>query len=310
MGLGVKANVVFIFAWPKCAIICFEIIQGCYTAIRCFIVCQSFKLYIDDFNKRCMMAWPGELDQQARQGWRSLFAKKRADLSFSVQETLADGILEENLVSDESGELEEGVQGNSSSMVIPPRLSLQSKQIPVVGVEPEEAKSVVVADTRSTTGPVEVSQIEPKKQRLAGRTTKVHLQAVARPEKKSSRKISIQADKNERTTDGEVQASVQDDAKRSSTHEAEALIEGQVKSTARGALAGSGVFEQGQREVMVANVHISETSVAVITLVGDPGPVVVKYISLKPRDGFTVHLSAPAEVQTPFNYVVLMGELF
>ncbi len=256
------------------------------------------------------MAWPGELDQQARQGWRSLFAKKRADLSFSVQETLADGILEENLVSDESGELEEGVQGNSSSMVIPPRLSLQSKQIPVVGVEPEEAKSVVVADTRSTTGPVEVSQIEPKKQRLAGRTTKVHLQAVARPEKKSSRKISIQADKNERTTDGEVQASVQDDAKRSSTHEAEALIEGQVKSTARGALAGSGVFEQGQREVMVANVHISETSVAVITLVGDPGPVVVKYISLKPRDGFTVHLSAPAEVQTPFNYVVLMGELF
>jgi len=257
-----------------------------------------------------MMAWPGELDQQARQGWRSLFAKKRADLSISVEETLADGTLEEDLVSDEPDELEEGVQGKSSSIVIPPRLSLQSKVIPVVRVEPKEAKNMVVADARSTTEPDEVPQTEPKKQRLAGRTTKVHLQAVARPEKKSSGKISKQADKNERTTDGEVQASVRDEAKRSSAHEAEALIEGQVKSTARGALAGSSVFKQGQREVMVANVHISETSVVVITLVGDPGPVVVKYISLKPRDGFTVHLSAPAEVQTPFNYVVLMGELF
>lgn len=256
------------------------------------------------------MAWPDELDQPARQGWRSLFAKKRADLSISVQETLAGGILEEDPLSDEPGELEEGMQENGSSMLIPPRLSLQSKQIPVVRVEPEEVKSLVVADTHSSTGPVEVSRTEPKKQRLAGRTTKVHLQAVAKPEKKSSGKISRQAVKNERTTDGEVQASVRDEARRSSVLEAEALNDGQVKSTARHTLAGSGVFKQGQREVVVANIHISETSVVVITLVGDPGPVVVKYISLKPRDGFTVHLSAPAEVQTPFNYVVLMGELF
>src|SRR5258708_16733613 len=100
-------------------------------------------------------------------------------------------------------------------MVIPPRLSLQSKVIPVVRVEPKEAKNVVVADARSTTEPDEVPQTEPKKQRLAGRTTKVHLQAVARPEKKSSGKKSKQADKNERTTYGQVHTTVLDDAKQS-----------------------------------------------------------------------------------------------
>jgi hypothetical protein len=273
-------------------------------------VCQGFKLNIDDFNKGCMMAWPVERDEQTRQGWRSRFAKKRADLSVSVEETLASDKLEEDLVSDELDESERGAQGKSSLMVIPPRLSLQSKQIAVVRVEPKEAKNVVVADTRSRSGSVEVPQDAPKKQRLAGRTTKVHLRAVSKPEKKSNEKISIKTDENEPNTDGEVQASVGEDAKRRSMLEANALIKGQVKASARGALAGSSMFEQGQREVMVANACVSEISVVVVTLVEDPGPVVVKYISLKPRVGFTVHLSAPAVVQTPFNYVILMGELF
>ncbi len=120
----------------------------------------------------------------------------------------------------------------------------------------------------------------------------------------------MEADKNERGTVGGVQANVKNSAKRSSTHEADALIEGRVRNMARGALSGSGVFKRGQQEVIVANTYVSPTSVIVVTLVGNPGPVVVKYISLEPQIGFTVHLSAPAGAKTPFNYVLLMGELF
>jgi hypothetical protein len=39
-------------------------------------------------------------------------------------------------------------------------------------------------------------------------------------------------------------------------------------------------------------------------LTGNPGPVVVQYISLHPRMGFTVHLSAPVTADTPFNYAL------
>jgi hypothetical protein len=260
-----------------------------------------------------MMAWPGEPGEQAQQDWHSRSAKKRAELSISVEETLADGTLAEDLLSDELEEQEESVQASKSSVIIPPRLSLQSKPIPVVRVEPNEPKEatrVALVNTRSTSGSVQVPQTTPKKQRLAGRTTKVHLQAVPKAEKKSGGKISIETDKNVPSTDVGMQASVKNNTKRGSTPEAGALIEGQVRSTARGSLSGSGVFKQGQREVMVANAHISSSSVVVVTMVGDPGPVVVKYITLQPQVGFTVHLSAPAEAKTPFNYVILMGELF
>ncbi len=257
-----------------------------------------------------MMACSDELDEQAQQEWDSRFAKKREELSKSVEETLVDGTLAEELLTDELYESDEHVQGTNKSLVVPPRLSLQSKPIPVVRVEPKEAKKAAVVDACSTSDIVEVPQAAQKKQRLAGRTTKVRLQAVPKPEKKSGGKILMEADKNERGTAGGVQANVRSTAKRSSTHEADALIEGRIRSLARGALSGSGVFKRGQQEVKVANTYVSPTSVVVVTLVGDPGPVVVKYVSLQPQIGFTVHLSAPAEAKTPFNYVILMGELF
>ena len=256
------------------------------------------------------MAWSGKLDEQAQQEWDSRFAKKREELSKSVEETLANGMLAEELLTDEMVESDDHVQGKNKSLVIPPKLSLQSKPIPVVRVEHKEAKKVALVDARSTSGTVEVPQAAQKKQRLAGRTTKVRLQAVPKSEKKSGGKIAMEADKNERSTAGGVQANVRSTAKRSSTHEADASIEGRVRSMARGALSGCGVFKRGQQEVIVANTNISPTSVVVVTLVGDPGPVVIKYVSLQPQIGFTVHLSAPAEAKTPFNYVILMGELF
>ncbi len=70
-------------------------------------------------------------------------------------------------------------------------------------------------------------------------------------------------------------------------------------------MSGSATFESGQSEVAVANVHVTVSSVVVVMLAGDPGPVVVQYVSLQPRTGFTVHLSAPAKNKTPFNYRIL-----
>jgi hypothetical protein len=274
------------------------------------MVCLSIRHSADNFNEVRIMACSDELDEQAQQEWDSRFAKKREELSKSVEETLVDGTLAQELLTDELDESDEHIQGTNNSLVIPPRLSLQSKPIPVVHVEAKEAKKAAVVEACSTNDLVEVPPVAQKKQRLAGRTTKVRLQAVPKSEKKSGGKISIEADKNERGTAGGAQANVKSTTKRSSTHEADALIEGRVRSMARGALSGSGVFKRGQQEVKVANTYVSPTSVAVVTLVGDPGPVVVKYVSLQPQVGFTVHLSAPAEAKTAFNYVVLMGELF
>lgn len=85
---------------------------------------------------------------------------------------------------------------------------------------------------------------------------------------------------------------------------------GEVGAAARGALSGSGVIECGQQEVIVANKHVSTSSVVLVMLTRDPGPVVVQYISLQPQVGFTIHLTAPAAMKASFNYVVLLGELF
>jgi hypothetical protein len=274
------------------------------------MVCLKIRRSAEHFGEVRMMAWPGKLDEQAQQRWDSRFAKKREELSKSVEETLVDDAVAEEPLAEELDESDEHVQGKDKSVVIPPRLSLQSKPIPVVRVEKEATKGAVVDAHSTSSGTVEVLSAAQKKQRLAGRTTKVRLQAVPKSEKKSGGKISIEADKNERGTAGGAQANVKSTTKRSSTHEADALIEGRVRSMARGALSGSGVFKRGQQEVIVSNTSVSPTSVVVVTLAGDPGPVVVKYISLQPQIGFTVHLSASAEAKTPFNYVVLMGELF
>lgn len=70
-------------------------------------------------------------------------------------------------------------------------------------------------------------------------------------------------------------------------------------------MSGSATFESGQGEVAVANVHVTASSVVAVMLASDPGPVVVQYVSLRPKSGFTVHLSAPAKNRTPFNYVII-----
>jgi len=62
--------------------------------------------------------------------------------------------------------------------------------------------------------------------------------------------------------------------------------------------------------VTVANPHITASSVVLVSLTSNPGPVVVQYVSLQPYNGFTVHLTAPTTMRATFNYIVLLGELF
>jgi hypothetical protein len=70
-------------------------------------------------------------------------------------------------------------------------------------------------------------------------------------------------------------------------------------------ISGSGVFELGQGEAIVVNRQVTEASVVLVTLTANPGPVVVHYVTLRPRIGFTIHLTAPTTMRASFNYVVL-----
>jgi hypothetical protein len=68
--------------------------------------------------------------------------------------------------------------------------------------------------------------------------------------------------------------------------------------------AGTGRFECGQRDVTISHPSVTASSVVLVTLTANPGPVVVQYVSLQPGRGFTLHLTAPTPIGAPFNYVV------
>ena len=119
------------------------------------------------------MAWPGELDEQEQQDWHSRSAKKRAELSLSIEETLAgDSLLEDPFTDEleelvELVELVESVPGSKSTVIIPPRLSLQSKPMPVVRVQPREPVKAQVVDSQTTPESVEVPQPAQRKRRFS-----------------------------------------------------------------------------------------------------------------------------------------------
>lgn len=71
---------------------------------------------------------------------------------------------------------------------------------------------------------------------------------------------------------------------------------------------GNGHFTSGQSDKMVENKNIIASSVVLVTLTTNPGPVVIQYISLHPQVGFTVHLTAPTVGQTSFNYAILSDQ--
>ncbi len=266
------------------------------------------------------MAWSEETDKQAKQQWHARFAKERLNLSASVEEALAEPGVDQDLLADEPDcapdKTDEPISESRGVTIIPPKLSLQSKSMPAVRLESAGTTPVAKVDTAPApiTRPVATPGRGQKRQRLGGRTTKVRLQAISKTEQKSDQRV-----KSEKIDLNHEQGSVPDQQRlvvSDGWHESEslsnAIVERQPESsvTTRGNLSGSGTFERGQEEATITNPRISSSSVVIVTLVGDPGPVVVHYITLLPQTGFTVHLSAPATKQTTFNYVILMTELF
>ena len=266
------------------------------------------------------MAWSQETDKPGKQQWLVRFAKERLNLSASVEEALADTSAQEDLLSDEPDSTPdttgEPISESHSTVIIPPKLSLQSRPMPAVHIESPGPVNGAKADAAPapSTRPVETPARSQKKQRLAGRTTKVRLQAVPKTEKKASERArpeKINLDHEQRPV-VEHQTAVISDARLEFDGVDKAIAEKQVgaSTSTRGKLSGSSTFETGQEEASITNPLISSSSVVIVTLIGDPGPVVVHYVTLQPGTGFTVHLSAPAVKKTVFNYVILMTELF
>jgi hypothetical protein len=87
------------------------------------------------------------------------------------------------------------------------------------------------------------------------------------------------------------------------------MFKGNIRIPTRNPLYGSGEFKCGQRDVVVKNHAVRASSVILVTLISNPGPVVVQYVSLLPYESFTVHLTAPTTMHTRFNYMIFSDEL-
>ncbi|HLJ34030.1 MAG TPA: hypothetical protein VKU38_10285 [Ktedonobacteraceae bacterium] len=226
------------------------------------------------------MAGFEELDEQGKQQWLARIAREREHLSASVEEAL-----QQPVVDDEQWVEEEDAEPPAArrATLVPPLLSLQSK--PMSAVHPLHSRTPL---------PEELSPSLQHRQQLAGRTTKVRLQAVPKSES-SPDSVGKNIPLHEVPTFPQLSIVKNEDE---DGHES--VVSGTLEK-----VSGSGVFENGQGEVSIVNTCITPSSVVVVTLIGDPGPVVVQFVTLRPAVGFTVHLSASAKNRTPFNYAIL-----
>ena len=253
-----------------------------------------------------------ERDEQDQQRWYARFAKERRGLSDSVNEALADPRLQEDFDDDPLDEPDSMARA-SQKMLIAPRLSLQSKQVPAVQIVPDRPARAQQVVPSPETNYVETQPATPKKKRLAGRTTKVRLQAVPKTEKRGAKKTASSPGIVDSTIVERAAPAIALPQHRADEYVTEMPILVSLKKDERPArekLSGSGQFLRGQAELTVQNAHVSASSVVMANLLGNPGPVVVQYYTLLPGYGFKVHLSAPVTANTPFNYVILLGELF
>jgi hypothetical protein len=241
---------------------------------------------------------------QLQNNWDVRSAKKRDELSRSIEETLAESASLQEPFSDEE---DEAFHDSNKSIIIPPKLSLQSKSMPVVRVEPMEVSATL---PKPDTDAISVPPATQKKRRLAGRSTKVQLQAVPGSDKKSPEKDAGDLGINPVGSGPAGQLNGKKSSKRQSSSDRASVSKRKVDEVVTRSLAGFGLVKQGQRDVMVPNDHVTPSSVVIVNLVEDPGPVVVKYLTLHPQMGFTLHFSDSAEFEARFNYVILIGELF
>jgi hypothetical protein len=248
---------------------------------------------------------PVEREKQDQQRWQTRFSQGRVGLSASLEEALASSNAgdDEGEDCDEAGELSVG-SDEAGLLLIRPRLSLQSKLLPIVRTPPQPSKPV----DDSSPLPPESAQPAPKKKRLAGRNTRVELQAIPKPEKKAGKKTTPLAERSTAAQGASIDrvSPIKEVVTESSS--AVKTIHGRIP--AREKLSGRGVIRKGSAEAIVQNSHVTGASVVVASLLGNPGKVVVHYYTLLPGYGFTLHLSDEAAADTPFNFVILLGELF
>lgn len=244
------------------------------------------------------MAWFRKRGEPNQKQWSNRVAHKRQELSASVEESLAHPALVDEEWLEE--EFDDGAVAHADgSSVIPPRLSLQSRPLPALRlpmpgiVEGTTVPAMVKKEPASNLLSSVENESPQKAPRRLSHTTKVRLQVVPKPQSAS---IPGQqpASVSEPTTSLELSAI------RAAGRNQESMV-----NESRAALSGNGVFECGQSEASVSNPHVTEQTVVIVMLAGDPGPVVVQYVSLQPLYGFTVHLSAPTTNMTPFNYAIL-----
>lgn len=209
----------------------------------------------------------------------------RKTLAASLEEMAARGELSDDDWETELAE-EEPAEGTA---IIPPRLRLQSRPWPVVRADGTQDPPVEHGQLLSFATAEEPEQVQARR---LGRSTRVRLQAV--------RVEQAQEPITERVQSLE--------PARSLGEQELAPVEGQ-KPAEMGEAApyrpvhGSGLVEQGQEAVTVSCPRVSRRSVVMVMLTANPGPVVVQYVTLQPRVGFTFHLSAPVGTPTPFNYL-------
>ena len=235
------------------------------------------------------MHWQDDSDEKKRQQWKSRVAKERLDLSASVEEALSDESTLRELEAEEFDDFEPEAE---DAMLIPPRLSLQSKPLPAIRALPKVLTDHLPLVTKELTvsSSTKFPRTVQKKRRSTMSTTKVRLQVVPKSEV-FEESISVTVPPDETVTN-------------TGLPKVESLRGPIVSSSPEvdTAISGSANCEKGQSEIMVANACITLKSVVVVMLTADPGPVVVQYVSLQPEIGFTVHLSAPTQKPTAFNY--------
>lgn len=194
------------------------------------------------------------------------------------------------------------------------------------------AKIIDAIPATPSTRPLVVQQ-QTGPQRLAGYTTKVHLQTAPHPQtaplpaaqapdtvlegQKRDLRESVQYDEQQALREPlEIRLNIPDISKVSTRPDLVAVslpqervreqaVQEKLTSTHQ-TFFGSHAFEMGQAEVMVSQEQVQLSSVVHVTLTSNPGQTLIQYISLHPQVGFTVHLTAPASSKTTFNYALLV----
>lgn len=244
-------------------------------------------------------------EKQDQQRWWERFSRGRMKLSDSLEETLANPGVEDD--DDELDGPSQEVNGRqeSEAKVILPRLSLQSKPLPAVYAPSQLRPAPAVIDPPALLPETGATQTASENRRLAGRSTRVKLQALPKHEKRAARKTKPLAEGAE-TGQAKVAVPVLPDQE--TVTEAPSVVRvGQAPD--REKLSGRGMIPKGKAETLVENQHVTSASIVLVSLLSNPGQVVVLYFTLLPGYGFTVHLSSEVAADTAFNYAILLGEL-